>query len=269
MEDLVPGARRSCSWCRQELSLQHGWMTALLGFCVRCVRFLVAMLIALATLIVGLATLAVNYLTLQQSIHAQAQVATPRIPQATPSALPGSGVIRPAGSETGLPMHSTDRPQKHSGDMNATKGQTLSTDTHDSSPVGNTASAGADPSVETETIRAAVMPPTAVVPSEKPKIYDKILVPASELIVKHARPVRELARPRIPDSMRSYMSGRCIVMTVVVSREGTPTVDVVDSNDIPELLVKLAMQDASGEWCPATDESGVYTTDTVEVRYCW
>lgn len=86
---------------------------------------------------------------------------------------------------------------------------------------------------------------------------------------RHAQPIGTLTALPAPETERSYMSNRCVVLTVTINELGKARVSGLDRGGIAKLYVQAAIRDVTRPWTPALDGSGKETTETRIVRYCW
>lgn len=138
-----------------------------------------------------------------------------------------------------------------------------------SAPHTNVTLAEAEQSTPQTPPDTALLPPAAG--QITPTFQGTVEVVAKEVkgIPEHAQPIGTLTALQAPETARSYMSTRCVVLAVTISRLGEARVSVVDRGGIAELFVRAAIRDASRPWAAARDGAGQKTTETRIVRYCW
>lgn len=146
-------------------------------------------------------------------------------------------------------------------------------DGHPPSPAQSSTIGTTEPPAQVNAPHTNVTPakPEQSTTSQAPPFSATVYVVAKDVkgIPRHAQPIGTLTALPAPETQRSYMSNRCVVLAVTINELGKAQVSVVDRGGIAELYVQRAVRDVSRPWTPARDGSGNETADNRVVRYCW
>lgn len=226
---------------------------------------LIALVVGVVTMLVGVIALVISYLTLRQ---ANASVTKTE-----------SNVTTTAGTATDTTETGSPQPQSSTvavtptfappiGSDVGSEQRTSGVDHSPSVPIRNDDSSESTPPRDGSTSSSSTYTAREPVATPLSEFADDLTVTASS-IVRHAEPRHRLVLPVVPVAMRSYLSGRCVELSVTVAANGDASAVVTQTGGVHELFVARIVNDATRPWRPAATNSGLLVEDTRIVRYCW
>lgn len=215
----------------------------------------------------------------QHPLSEQSTTIAPADPSAQPN-IQTSSSAQPALGNQGAHTTHVDTPRSNAVSATPIPSQSERVLTGSDRPDGHPPSPAQSSTIGTTEQAAQVNAPHTNVTPAKPEQSTTSQAPPFSAIVevvakdvkgisRHAQPIGTLTALRAPEAARSYMSDRCVVLTVTISGLGEAQVSVADRGGIAELYVQRAVRDVSRPWTPARDGSGKETIETRSVRYCW